>query len=124
MNYIDNTDANSFFAQVYALVEQIPAGTVMTYGQIADILGGARSARYVGFAMSSAPEARGLPCHRVVNRKGEMAPGAVFGSPQRQRALLEAEGVPFRRDGRVDLALCRFEPPEAFPYISEQQSDE
>ena len=113
MNYIDNADAPSFFAQVYALVEQIPAGTVMTYGQIADILGSARSARYVGFAMSSAPEARGLPCHRVVNRKGEMAPGAVFGSPQRQRALLEAEGVPFRQDGRVDLALCRFEPPEA-----------
>ena len=112
MRHTGNTNAPSFFEQVYALVEQIPAGTVMTYGQIADILGSARSARYVGFAMSGAPEARELPCHRVVNRKGEMAPGAVFGSPHRQRALLEAEGVPFRQDGHVDLALCRFEPPE------------
>lgn len=99
-----------FFKQVHDIVEQIPAGKVMTYGQIADLLGGTCSARYVGYAVSAAPEERGLPCHRVVNRKGEMAPGGIFGSPERQRSLLESEGVVFKPDGRIDLALCRYEP--------------
>lgn len=82
----------------------------MTYGQIAAVLGNACSARYVGFAMSAAPDALKLPCHRVLNRFGEMAPDAVFGGAGEQRRRLEAEGVVFRENGRVDLARCRFEP--------------
>lgn len=75
----------------------------MTYGQIARRLGGFYSGRVVGFAMRAAPSGRGLPCHRVVNRLGDMAPGHCFGGAVRQRRLLEEEGVRFRPDGRVDL---------------------
>lgn len=100
----------SFFKKVYAIVEEIPAGHVMTYGQIAEVLGGSCSARYVGFAVSSAPKERNLPCHRVVNKRGEMAPGSIFGSAQEQRCLLESEGVVFKQDGRINLALCLYIP--------------
>ena len=60
--------------------------------------------------MNAAPHEAGLPCHRVVNRLGEMAPGFAFGGQERQRALLEAEGAPFLPDGRVDVDSARFEP--------------
>ena len=92
-----------FFQRVYALVATIPAGKVATYGQIARRLGGFYSGRTVGFAMRAAPAAPPLPCHRVVNMKGEMAPGYVFGGAARQRKLLRSEGVSFRRDGTVNL---------------------
>lgn len=106
----DTPAAPGVFDRVYALVATIPPGKVMTYGQISALLDNAVSARYVGFAMSSAPSALGLPCHRVVNRLGEMAPGMIFGGEQKQRALLIAEGAVFTDKGRVDLAVCRYEP--------------
>ncbi len=99
---------SGFFQQVYRLVSTIPEGKVMTYGQIARMLGGRYSARLVGFAMSSCPVH--LPAHRVINRKGEMAGGLIFGGAEAQRALLVAEGVPFLMDGRVDLARARHTP--------------
>lgn len=104
--------AGSFFERVYALVAAIPEGKVMTYGQIAMLLDNACSARYVGFALSAAPAARGLPCHRVVNRLGEMAPGGAFNGEAEQKKLLQAEGVAFTPKGRVDmrLSLFRLEP--------------
>lgn len=99
-----------FFRQVYDVVARIPPGRVMTYGQIASLLGGVCSARYVGFAMRAAPADENLPCHRVVNKAGEMAGGAVFGGPENQRRLLEAEGVRFTDSGRIDMAACLFRP--------------
>ncbi len=101
---------SSFFAQVYAVAATIPSGKVTTYGRIAAALGGVCSAKIVGFAMRSAPDSLALPCHRVVNRLGEPAPGNAFGGPDRQRLLLEQEGVPFLPDGRVDLPACLFQP--------------
>lgn len=92
-----------FFQRVYALVATIPPGKVATYGQIARRLGGFYSGRTVGFAMRAAPGERNLPCHRVVNMKGEMAPGHVFGGAPQQRKLLRSEGVSFRRDGTINL---------------------
>lgn len=103
-------ESGRFFEQVYRVVAEIPSGHVMTYGQIASFLGGVYSARVVGFAMSAAPEERELPCHRVVNRLGEMAGGGHFGGEDAQRRMLEVEGVPFKPNGRIDLAACRFEP--------------
>ena len=112
----------NFFAQVHALVALIPAGKIMTYGQIAQALGGVYSAKLVGFAMSSAPEEEALPCHRVVNRLGEMAPGFIFGGENRQRGLLAAEGAPFLPDGRVNVNLARFEPnPKQLAKIAQQE---
>lgn len=85
-----------FDAEVYDVVRQIPAGRVVTYGQIARLVGCPQQARRVGKAMSNAPA--GLPAHRVVNSSGETAPGWTA-----QRKLLEDEGVRFTRGGRVDL---------------------
>ena len=101
---------SGFFQQVYDLVARIPPGSVMTYGQISDALNNICSARYVGYAMASAPAGRNLPCHRVVNRLGEMAGGTHFGGPENQRRMLEEEGVPFTAKGRVDIAACGFNP--------------
>ena len=100
----------TFFEQVYALVATIPTGKVMSYGQIAALLGGVCSAKIVGFAMHCAPPERRLPCHRVVNKAGEMTKGGHFGGADRQRALLETEGVLFRPDGRIDMATSLFHP--------------
>lgn len=93
----------NFFSRVYEIVSQIPEGRVATYGQIALLLGEPRSARIVGWAMRSVPKEINLPCHRVVNRLGEMAPGCVFGSPEIQRKMLTLEGITFKKDGCIDM---------------------
>ncbi|WP_064975320.1 MGMT family protein [Alistipes provencensis] len=85
-----------FDAEIWSIVAQIPAGRIATYGQLARLAGMPGYARRVGRAMAAAPE--GLPCHRVVNAAGRTAPGWT-----RQRELLEAEGVRFRRNGCADL---------------------
>lgn len=111
--------SDGFFQKVYGLVAAIPAGKVMTYGQIAKRLGGFYSGRTVGFAMRAAPGDRGLPCHRVVNKQGTMAPGYCFGGAASQRRLLRSEGVRFHRDGSVNMekSLLRFpdDPPQPAP---------
>jgi methylated-DNA-protein-cysteine methyltransferase related protein len=95
---------------VYRLVRAIPSGRVMTYGQIAGLLGNLLSPKAVGWAMHASPA--NLPWQRVVNasgacstdRRGDLPPGL-------QRRLLEAEGVEFRLDGTLDLARYRWDPP-------------
>jgi methylated-DNA-protein-cysteine methyltransferase-like protein len=93
----------TFRELVYALVVEVPAGRVTSYGRLASALGLAGKAREVGWSLSSLPADLPLPAHRVVRVDGRMAGGSAFGSPDVQRALLEAEGVRFRSDGRVDL---------------------
>lgn len=88
----------SFFEQVYGLVETIPYGKVVSYGQIAAMLGAINSARTVGWALSGCPA--DLPWHRVVKADGSL-PKPDFADLQ--RALLESEGVAFQPDGRVDI---------------------
>lgn len=92
-----------FFIKAYEIVEKIPEGKVMTYGQIAALLGQPRNARVVGWAMRAAPDNRNLPCHRVVNRNGEMSPREVFGGVEVQQALLEREGIIIRNNRIQDL---------------------
>lgn len=100
----------NFFERVYALVALIPRGKVMTYGQVGEVLHSPYSAKVVGYAMSCAPAERDLPCHRVVNRKGEMAPGLIFGGASRQRAQLLSEGVIFRENGVIVLSVSLWRP--------------
>ena len=92
-----------FYEKVYEIAAQIPAGNVMTYGQIGLILGSRYYSRMVGQAMSHAPEHLNIPCHRVVNSKGELAPEHVFGGQKAQREQLLAEGVVFKENGDIDL---------------------
>lgn len=91
------------FERIYAVVCQIPAGKVATYGQIARLAGNPRWARAVGYALHNNPRPGEIPCHRVVNREGKTAAAFAFGGSDIQRALLENEGVTFLPDGRVDL---------------------
>jgi len=93
---------NPFYEQVYAIVEQIPCGKVVSYGQIAWMLGRPRSAREVGRAMRCCPEH--LPWQRVVMADGTIAGGM---SANLRMAMLKAEGVTFLSDDRVDMELCR-----------------
>ena len=101
-------DREGFFARVYDIVEQVPEGMVATYGQIAKLVGEPRKARYVGFALHVNPRPGEIPCHRIVFADGRLATGFAFGGPDVQREMLEAEGIPFLSDGRVDLAACRW----------------
>lgn len=91
------------FERIYAIVRRIPAGFVATYGQVARLAGNPRWARVVGYALHANPNPLEIPCHRVVNREGRLAPAYAFGGEIRQRRLLEADGVTFLPDGRVDL---------------------
>ena len=102
------------FARVYALVKRIPRGRVMTYGQIATLLESRLSPRAVGWAMHGCPA--GVPWQRVVNASGGMSTDRLPDMPPGlQKALLEAEGVPFRKNGTVDLDRCRFTPRRESP---------
>ena len=93
----------SFYQEIYELVRQIPKGKVTTYGNIAKMLGRPRSSRVVGYALHVNPEPQTIPCHRVVNREGRLAPGFAFGGPDVQKQLLENEGVFVNSDNCVDL---------------------
>lgn len=87
------------FDKVYKIVSKIPRGKVTTYGNVAERIG-IRNSRIVGFALHSNKTPDEIPCHRVVNIKGEVAPGFAFGGKDIQKKLLEAEGVKFE-DGKV-----------------------
>jgi methylated-DNA-protein-cysteine methyltransferase-like protein len=94
---------------VWALVRAIPRGRIMTYGQIAAVLGGRLSARAVGWALGGCPD--DVPWQRVVNAAGGCSTDRLPDLPEGlQRAMLETEGVRFDRDGRVDLDRYRFIP--------------
>ena len=95
----------SFSQQVYTIVEQIPIGKVVSYGQIARMLGCSRGARQVGWAMRHCPEH--LPWHRVV-----MADGAITGGAYAdlRKMLLENEEIPFLPNGNVDMEICHWQP--------------
>lgn len=91
-----------FFRKVYEVVKRIPVGKVTTYGAVAAMAGSPTMAKYVGYALHVNPEPGVIPCHRVVNRKGEVSGSFAFGGEDRQKELLEKEGIVFS-DGKVDL---------------------
>ena len=97
--------ARTFRNDVLNIVSQIPCGKVTTYGHIAALAGWPSHSRMVGRTLRYTPEARSLPCHRVVNLVGRTAPGW-----SRQRLLLEEEGVSFKSNGHVDMQKHLWEP--------------
>lgn len=99
----------SFYDEVYSVVVRIPRGKVATYGQIARILGSPRASRAVGYALHFNPRPGVIPCHRVVNRDGRLAPAFAFGGPEVQAALLRSENVEISDDYFVDLAKYKWQ---------------
>lgn len=93
----------AFFQDVYNVVQKIPKGKVATYGQIARLIGEPRKAKIVGWALHSNPYIGRVPCHRVVNRNGELSGGFAFGGIEAQKNMLEEEGIKFSKEGTINL---------------------
>ncbi|HEX7680194.1 MAG TPA: MGMT family protein [Thermoanaerobaculia bacterium] len=94
--------------RIYAVVKRIPRGSVATYGQVATLAGLDGHARQVGYALHDLPQRSNVPWHRVINARGEISPRSAGDSHELQRMLLEAEGVAFSLDGRVELKRYRW----------------
>lgn len=91
----------SVYEKIYRQVKCVPDGKIATYGQIARLVGGC-AARQVGYAMAALPDGAGVPWHRIVNHKGEISLRSGSDGHRLQRILLEAEGVVFSWDGKID----------------------
>jgi methylated-DNA-protein-cysteine methyltransferase related protein len=105
-----DVDSPRYRARVFEIVRRIPEGRVMTYGQMAELLGEGYTARTVGFVMHTADDAD--PWHRVINAQGACSTGRVLLPPDKQQRMLEAEGVTFDARGRCDLGRYRWTPEE------------
>ena len=69
---------------------------------------GSKDARKIGWALHSNPYEGEVPCHRVVNKEGRLAPNFAFNGPDEQRLRLQQESVPFKDQDHVDLAKTHF----------------
>src|SRR3982751_4809281 len=115
-----NVDEQGYRKKVYDIVREIPAGRVMTYGQIAGILGEGYTARTVGYVMHGAGD--DVPWHRVINSQGKCSTGRLTIPLNLQQELLEAEGIAFKPSGRCDLNECLWYPEGFGPNDDEQIS--
>lgn len=102
-----------FARAVYAAVRRIPSGRVVTYGQVAAMLGHPRAARAVGTALSRLPRnlSKVVPWQRVINAAGRISYKGDLFRPELQRSLLEKEGIRFSASGQVDLKKYRWSGP-------------
>lgn len=91
------------FEKIYQVVCMIPRGKVSTYGAVAAKAGNPRWSRVVGYALHVNPRPGEIPCHRVVNREGRLAPAFAFGGINVQAELLRQESVAVEND-TVDLS--------------------
>jgi methylated-DNA-protein-cysteine methyltransferase-like protein len=109
--------------RVFEIVRRIPAGRVMTYGQLAEILGEGYTPRTVGFVMHAADEET-TPWQRVINSQGACSTGRVILPPDKQQKMLEAEGVEFDARGRCNLSRYRWTPEEFEQREGEDEQEE
>ena len=105
----DEQETAGYRERVYEIVRRIPSGHVMTYGQIAEMLGEGYTARTVGYVMHAADEET-VPWQRVINAQGACSTGRVILPPDKQQRMLEAEGIEFNARGRCDLSRYRWPP--------------
>jgi methylated-DNA-protein-cysteine methyltransferase-like protein len=100
--FTTTSDFDRWVRNVWQVVEGIPRGHVLTYGEVARLAGMSRAARRVAQAMRRAPRGRKLPWHRVVNAQGRISLPADSSGYRQQKQRLEAEGVIFVK-GSIDL---------------------
>ncbi len=105
------TRRETFYDRVYQFVRGVPAGHVVTYGQVALELGSPAAARAVGYALHFLPGDSDVPWWRVVNAGGAISLRGRGEAAELQRRLLEGEGVAFQREGAIDLRSYRWTPP-------------
>ena len=98
-----STKNDNFFERVYEVARQIPYGKVTSYGAIAKVLGAARSARMVGWAMNASHNLEDVPAHRVVNRNGLLTGKHHFDGTNLMQQLLESEGIEVNENQIVDF---------------------
>ena len=89
-------------AQILALLQRIPRGKVVTYGQIATHLGNPKWARAVGNALHRNPDGEKYPCYKVLSAQGKLSAHYAFGGLEAQKRRLEQDGITVT-DDRVDL---------------------
>jgi methylated-DNA-protein-cysteine methyltransferase-like protein len=94
------------FLRTIALIKKIPAGKVLTYSKISQLIGAPGCARHVSYILSSSADKYELPWHRVINSKGEISLREYY---HQQKKRLENEGVLFQRN-RVDLSKFQWRP--------------
>lgn len=116
-----NVDEQSYRAKVYEIVRQIPVGRVMTYGQIAGILGAGYTPRTVGYVMHAA-DTENVPWQRVINSQGACSTGKMTMPVNLQQQMLEGEGVAFGENGKCDLGKYQWFPEGFAPPEDEQPS--
>ena len=95
--------------RVFDIVKQIPVGRVMTYGQIAQILGEGYTPRTVGYVMHAA-DTKKIPWQRVINSQGACSTGRMTVPVNLQQHILESEGVKFNEKNRCDLKIYQWSP--------------
>ena len=113
-----NVNEKSYREKVYDIVREIPTGKVMTYGQIAIVLGEGYTPRTVGYVMHAA-ETENVPWQRVINSQGACSTGRMTIPTNLQQELLETEGVVFSEKGRCDLLVFQWHP-DGFEPVDEQ----
>lgn len=107
--YLSSTN-QPLYQRIYTMVQQIPPGQVVTYGQVAALVGNC-TARMVGYAMAALDGSADVPWQRVINAQGKISPRADSASTEQQRQLLIEEGIVFDPQGRVNLDHYRWAGP-------------
>ncbi|MCD9185957.1 MAG: MGMT family protein [Pyrinomonadaceae bacterium] len=113
-----NVDDRTYREKVYEIVRKIPSARVMTYGQIAGILGEGYTARTVGYVMHAA-DSENVPWQRVINSQGKCSTDKLLLPHNIQQKILEEEGVIFNDKGKCDLEKYRW-----FPEGFEEKPDD
>jgi O-6-methylguanine DNA methyltransferase len=101
--------AAAFTEEVYKALRKVPAGKVVTYGQLAALAGNPRASRAVGMAMRTNPDIPATPCHRVVASDGSLTGYSAGKGVSTKREMLLKEGVLFK-GAKVDLGASQWRP--------------
>lgn len=104
---------NLFTERAISIMKQIPAGKVMSYGQVAQLAGSPRGARQIVRILHSMSKKYDIPWHRVINAKGEIG----FKDEEQlieQKRRLAMEQIVVDENNRIDLGKYRYLPEESF----------